>query len=544
MQPSNLDKSQPPLSPNENLSMSLPFFRGAIRSSLLTLAASLTLIFTPLLRAEEGGAAASSPAMPAQPASEPAVGPAIPGVANPHSSGEVPLQKPEAKPLPTGEGELLGKLVPGGAPAPTLEDFEVRLFAFENQDRVGEWRTLSGPDGSFRFEQLATRPTLKYIVSVMYQSAVYLGESLSFADGARQLTGEVKVFGSTFAPGPLELDSQHFIVESDAASGAVRVTEVIAFNNPGEQTLVGGEESTTTFSLDIPAGYTNLEVLQGLLPSQVAMAEKSLAITGPFYPGVTQVVFSYTLGSEVSKVIRRRFPVPVKEVDVFVRPDGPAILSPQLAKGEPLKLQDTNFLRYTGSGMPSGGGLSFQIGGVEGESSSTAQLPGYAIAGVIILGTLLAVLAPFFRRGRSAYPAQAPISARAQAVADLIRERDRQLAAVKEAEYDFQTNKLTQADFEGLRARHRALAIEAMKKLAEVEGNAPVRQEYLSDGRAATDGSDLGSPSSKPAPEPVLASEAPGDAKPLKFCTACGVAIQPGDKFCGSCGATLRATLG
>lgn len=508
--------------------MSLPYFRGTVLLCLLTL-------MTPLW-AQEVSVPPETPAS-AAPAREPSVGPAIPGVANPHSSGAVPLQKPEAKPIPTGDGVLTGKLDPQGSKPPTLEDFEVRLFAFENQDRLGEWRTLSGPDGSFRFDTLPTRPTLKYIISVMYQSAVYLGESASFAEGSTTLSADVKVYGSTFAPGPLELNSQHFIVESDAASGAVRITEVIAFNNPGELTLVGGEESTTTLSLDIPAGYSELEVLQGLLPSQVAMSEKALAITGPMYPGVTQVVFSYTLGRDVSKVLRRRFPVPVKEVDVFVRPDGPAILSPQLAKGEPIKLQDTNFLRYSGNAMPEGGGLSFQIGGAEGEGSSSQNVPGYGIAGVIILGTLLAVFAPFFRRGKDEIPVKAPISEKALAIAELVRERDRQLAAVKEAEYDFQTNKLTQADYEVLRDRHRSLAIEAMKKLAEAEGKSPVGAEStVAVSAAAVEG--VGEAPAGAADPAVLA------AQPLKFCTACGAPIVPGDKFCGSCGATLRSTVG
>lgn len=540
---------------------SLPFRKSRLQVLIGPVIAGMCLAstsFAPTSGLAQGAppSGAVAPGDSAAPASgstgAPAVGPARAGVANPHTAGGLPttrspsagaagttpLVPKAAAPLEPGNGLITGKLLHPNAEKASLEGFEVRLFAFEDQQRLDEQRVESAPDGSYRFEKLNTRPTVKYIVSAMYQGVVYLGSTLQFDTptpdgGAPTRTADTQVYDSAPAPGPLLIDSQHFIVEGNPANGQVRITEVIAFNNPGQQTLVGSADSTTTLQLDVPPGFTNLNPLQGLLPNQLTGGEKTVSFTGPFYPGINQVVFSYDYPVQNTLIFRRRLPVAASSVDVFVQPDGPSILSPQFQRGESLTLQETQFERFSAGAISAGSGVTFQIGGGQGDSSSDqTQVPGYALAGIITLGFLVFIGAPLVRRRSAQAPPEVHASAEALRMAELLRERDRQLSSVKEADMDFESGKLSEEDYQAIRTRHKALAIEALRGLEALKAS----------------GSNL-------PPEPAAGSVEPAAvagegvvsatvAQPLKFCTACGTPTVPGDKFCGACGTSLRPTVG
>lgn len=526
--------------------------------------------------AEGSGDGAASPNGDA--AAQP-VGPAKAGVANPHATGQIPIgdSAPQAapEPLTPGPGVVSGKLAHKGQVSRTLGGYEVRLFAFENQQKVGEWHVETGEDGGYSFKDLNTRTSVKYIVSALFQGVVYLGPTLTYTDGTSALTGDIEVYDSTFAPGPLELSTMHVIVEGDPSSGALRLTEVLNFNNPGDRTLVGGQESTTTLTLDLPAGFSNLEVLQGMMPNQVATGEKSIVFNGPFYPGSNQVVFSYDYQPNGALVFRRRMPIKAGSVDVFVKPDGPAILSPQFKKEEPFKIQDDTFEHFTAGAVAAGSGVTFQIGGTEGGNEAEQQsIPGNAIAGIVILAFALFTVAPFFRRNASV---AAPVTASAATLqlAELIKKRDFHLAAVKDADFDFESEKLSQQDYESLRSEHKQAAIALIQEIAVLQGTAsapteapapvtaspvtaspatasPVTASPVTAGPVTAS---LATASPVPAPvasvptqaptvaSPVAVAAAPAASTSLKFCTSCGAPPQPGDKFCGACGAPLRATV-
>lgn len=83
-------------------------------------------------------------------------------------------------------------------------------------------------------------------------------------------------------------------------------------------------------------------------------------------------------------------------------------------------------------------------------------------------------------------------------------------AALKEAEFDRRTGKLSEEDYDKLVARYKAQALEAIAALDGRQGGAVAARS--------------------------------GDAAPrARFCAQCGTKITSGAKFCAGCGTSLAA---
>lgn len=105
--------------------------------------------------------------------------------------------------------------------------------------------------------------------------------------------------------------------------------------------------------------------------------------------------------------------------------------------------------------------------------------------------------------------------------------RDNALAAIREAEFDHRLGKLTDADYERLRADQEDRALSAIAAIERGEGGGRVRTTAAS----TRSGSAIASRSK------AGARSASGAA----FCTACGKSLG-GARFCSSCGKQAAGT--
>jgi len=89
------------------------------------------------------------------------------------------------------------------------------------------------------------------------------------------------------------------------------------------------------------------------------------------------------------------------------------------------------------------------------------------------------------------------------------RQKREAYAAIKEAEFDYQTNKLSEADLRAIRDKYTAQALEAIAALQTRTG-------------------------------PVARRPAAGRPARMAFCPGCGRQVAPKAKFCAGCGRALR----
>ena len=161
----------------------------------------------------------------------------------------------------------------------------------------------------------------------------------------------------------------------------------------------------------------------------------------------------------------------------------------------------------------------------------------------IILAVVLAVAAVVYvmlplRRTPTTLPSE-----HEDELADLLRRKESVLEAIKETEFDYQTGKLNEDDFQRMDQRLRQQAISLIRQIekhtpeassldAELEADIaklrkvqPVAQAPMAASTAA------------PMSAPTAAGAPPSG---VIFCHECGTPAEPTDKFCAQCGTPLR----
>lgn len=168
------------------------------------------------------------------------------------------------------------------------------------------------------------------------------------------------------------------------------------------------------------------------------------------------------------------------------------------------------------------------------------------VAAVVGLGVLYLVLQPLLAPSRTKPPAYEPLDAEETPTGVA-------LAALKEIEFDRETGKLSDADYQFLKAKYTGQALEAMRaeertaEVGDVESMIAARVRTLRS--AAVSAPPMGSsdfrtcPSCGPRPEPdaLFCSTCGGRLELAGRCSGCGAPLSPESVFCEKCGSRVAA---
>ncbi len=114
--------------------------------------------------------------------------------------------------------------------------------------------------------------------------------------------------------------------------------------------------------------------------------------------------------------------------------------------------------------------------------------------------------------------------------ADLLAERNRIYAEIRDLDFDYKTNKLTDEDYTAQRHALFAQGVDVLKRLDDLPTvNASPDNDMIEAAVAAI----------RSGGQPVELGAAGGAKARASFCPQCGEAVQPGDRFCSVCGARL-----
>jgi rRNA maturation endonuclease Nob1 len=131
------------------------------------------------------------------------------------------------------------------------------------------------------------------------------------------------------------------------------------------------------------------------------------------------------------------------------------------------------------------------------------------------------------------------------------------LTALKEIEFDKETGKLSDADYEFLKAKYTAAALDALRHESDevasddIEALVAAKVRALRSASAATPsnastlppGSNPACETCGPRPEPdaIFCSSCGRRLPPRSVCDRCGAALSPDSRFCESCGRQVAA---
>lgn len=174
-------------------------------------------------------------------------------------------------------------------------------------------------------------------------------------------------------------------------------------------------------------------------------------------------------------------------------------------------------------------------------------IPSILIA-LLIAGTLAVVLRPLFQGAGGRWPGVAA-DPTALSAAELAARRDAIYAALKDAEFDRETGKLADEDYQDVRARYMAEAADVLRRLdrltpqAEAALDADIERAVAalrSNGKRASLPEDV--IQEVEAEIASLVKHVAAADKRALACPDCGRAYQPGDTYCAACGASLADT--
>lgn len=132
-------------------------------------------------------------------------------------------------------------------------------------------------------------------------------------------------------------------------------------------------------------------------------------------------------------------------------------------------------------------------------------------------------------------------------IEELVAKRAVLINALREVEFEYETSKVTEKDYKAFRARYERQAVAVMRELDAIHGGRGWEERIEEEIRER-----LGMPPEEAepdvsAPEPVEQEqaeepvEADGEEMAELVCAKCGAELEPDDKFCGQCGATVSA---
>ena len=188
-----------------------------------------------------------------------------------------------------------------------------------------------------------------YFASVEHQGVLYFGSAITDV-GQLENSYSIAVFSAKVVPEEgmtLPLKVRNILLEE--ATGTWRVRDVIALENPGDETLIPSEGGAV-WSYPLPDGFRNPEVIRGELPPEdVMFTEKGVLVRAPLPPGERMLVIVYELTD-----LDATFPAPgpTEMVELFVKEPGPSIQVTNLSPLDVVSLEPgSSYRRYSASSL-------------------------------------------------------------------------------------------------------------------------------------------------------------------------------------------------
>lgn len=172
--------------------------------------------------------------------------------------------------------------------------------------------------------------------------------------------------------------------------------------------------------------------------------------------------------------------------------------------------------------------------------------------GAIFIGIALLVLAiPFvanpFLEGRKSKYKSGAVQNMAAKMIDVSKQRETTLLALRDLDFDYRTGKVTEEDYNNLRAQ---LVIEAASFIEEAE---QVKEDPIESRiRSRKEATNKNLVHAKVSQDSTKCRQCGGDLRPIdQFCPSCGTAVYfkcpscgkvapVGDLFCSSCGSSIQ----
>lgn len=286
---------------------------------------------------------------------------------------------------------------------------------------------LTRRDGSYAFAYRPSgSPDAVYFVSASYGGIAYFSEPTR-GENASGDAAAITVFDTTSGPVPIRLAGHHFVVSAPGPDGRRDVAEVLDLANDTSVTVVSPDGTKPVWVGHLPAGAKDIRVNPSadISPDAVSFRHDSVVLVAPLSPGIRQLSFVYSLGSDAFPL---KVPVeqPTSVLEVLTEEPKAQVSVAHLREVNPVAADRRTFRRFLAEDVPGDAVLTVDV-----PAPNVARSVYIAILAAVFGTAMLAALGvAFARRGRArvaaavasgngAAPVAAPTASTAE---DLIRE--------------------------------------------------------------------------------------------------------------------------
>jgi hypothetical protein len=197
------------------------------------------------------------------------------------------------------------------------------------------------------------------VVKITHAGVAYEARSAVMTSRSPEAMLQIPVYETTDKAPAWQIDMQHVIVER--LPGAIKVTELIAADNPSDRAWVGNP----TIALSLPAHAEQVKLLSGFTNATTKIADGKLTSAGALTPGLTQYQLSFVLPESNGNVeISLIPPAPVQNLMILAPDDGTTIKSTGLTDGGVANMGRGKSRFFTAQNVQAGKELSLTISGI------------------------------------------------------------------------------------------------------------------------------------------------------------------------------------
>ena len=266
-----------------------------------------------------------------------------------------------------GDGVIEGQVINGTASGDSVAGLELTFERYLDGDLDDSQLITTEEDGRFVVEGVPTGSGYFYRASLFYQNAEYFSDYAFFEEGETVAYPGLVVYNATTYDDTISVTQSHTIVQVEG--NGLYITEVYAFINDSDLTYVGEVEVSdgqfVTLSFPLPEDASALSLGTGLMQCCIYGSDGGFVHTMPVMPGVTDVMFSYSVPyAGDSFTFDRDVLYPTGSYDLVVQGAGFEIESPSLAVSTSTTESGVSFTLASATDLSPGDVLLAQVLGL------------------------------------------------------------------------------------------------------------------------------------------------------------------------------------
>jgi cytochrome c551/c552 len=264
-------------------------------------------------------------------------------------------------------------------------------------DRVtDEKKLMTDKNGAFEFRDLPWNRS--YTITLNYGGTEYVTDKLVFYPDEDTKTIDLPVYEPTESDSEIIIKQAHMILQ--VATDSISVAELLMFENKDKKIYVGSEAvdgKRETLKFRLPGDASNIQFIHGIASENVVQTESGFSDTSPVWPGVSRVVYTYTIPFKSGKnVIEDRVNYPTDSFLLLVSDLDERVTVEGLSGGDVVDIQNEKFVQWTGTNLKPDSSIVVTIN----KSLDRESIAKWAAVGVVLLVVGGGILYAFIFKGK------------------------------------------------------------------------------------------------------------------------------------------------